>query len=389
MVRDPDNFRIGVLSPVRGFSQRVAAGALDYARQAGGHLAVQGWPIDIDLDQLRSELKRVDGVVVGLSSPRLYRFALRLGIPVINVSGSRPARGIRRVHLDNPGIGRLAAEHLLNSGFRRFAYLGAAGCWYAHLRLRGFRDALRARGHDCVVAWQHWGPGQVRKVRQGGKRFSSVRRWVEALHEGTAVLGSTDDQALAVLEAADALGLAVPEQLGVVGVDNHATRCELASPALSSVDLGPERVGAAACRMLQAVLEGREAKRRQVFLPPVGVIARQSTDPVSADEPTVAEALRYIRRHAHEPIQVADVAEGIGVNRRRLERAFASHVRQSPYAVIVREHVELAKRLLATTDMPIGQIAPRCGFVYPHHFSMVFKRSEGVSPRDYRTRFQR
>jgi LacI family transcriptional regulator len=388
MPRDSDNFRIGVLSPVLGFSERVAAGALDYARQAGGHLTVQGWPIDTELTQLRRELARVDGVVAALTSPNLYRFALSLGIPVVNVSASRPARRTSRVHMDNVRIGRLAAEHLLASGFSRFAYLGAAGCWYAHLRAKGFRDTLGDAGHSCAIAWQYWDPGGVRTVRQGRRRFSSVRTWVRHLAKPTAIMGSTDDQALVILEAADALGLAVSEQVGVIGVDNHATRCELASPPLSSVELGPERVGAAACRILDDVLLGRYSGPREVFLPPVAVIARQSTDPVSADNPTVASALRYIRRHAGEPLQVSDVAEAIGVNRRNLERAFASHVRQSPYAVIVREHVELAKRLLATTDMPIGRIAPRCGFVYPHHFSMVFRREEGVSPREYRARLQ-
>jgi LacI family transcriptional regulator len=376
--------QIALLSSLRGNSQRVAQGALDYARRSAGRVNVRSWRLDTDgLDVLDGRKGRVDGLIVSATSVSIYARVRDLGVPAVNVSVSRPAMRLPRVHVDNRAVGAAAAEHLLASGARRLACIGTRQHLYSHLRMSGFRDTLTEAGIDCAVAWD---AGEDRC--RAGADLLTCEDWLQSLDPPVAVLAATDTLALCLLEAALAAGFDVPEQVSIVGVDNEAMQCELAPVPLSSVELAPQRIGRLAMRQLQRGLdEGAALSQRQTLLEPVGVVARQSSDPFAADDPTVTAALRYIRAHAHEPIQVTDVAREIGANRRSMERAFKRSVGITPYQMIIREHIELSKRLLAAGEIPICRIAEQCGFSYQHHFSTVFRRVIGQTPSRYRARF--
>ena len=129
-----------------------------------------------------------------------------------------------------------------------------------------------------------------------------------------------------------------------------------------------------------------EPPGEDLFLPPVRVIVRQSTDTRATDDPMIAEALQYIRAHASQNIGVGTVAEAIGVGRRDLERRFRSSLNCSVLDDIRSVRVQRVKELLAETTLSMPTIATRSGFSSPERMTVVFGQITGMSPTAYRRR---
>jgi LacI family transcriptional regulator len=101
----------------------------------------------------------------------------------------------------------------------------------------------------------------------------------------------------------------------------------------------------------------------------------------------VADAVRFIRRHAHEAIGVGDLLEVVPFSRRSLELRFTRALGRSPAAEIRRARVERAMELLAGTDLSIARVAVASGFNYTEVMNRVFRREVGLTPTMYRRRF--
>ena len=137
-------------------------------------------------------------------------------------------------------------------------------------------------------------------------------------------------------------------------------------------------------RLLHAMMQGAAPPDEPILLSPQGVTVRQSSDIFALDAPQLRRALHLIHTHATERIRIEDVVEELRVDRRGLERRFRQQLGRTPLQELHRVQVERAKDLLARTLDPIAEIALRSGFRDNNHFSLVFKRSTGVSPRQYR-----
>jgi LacI family transcriptional regulator len=177
-------------------------------------------------------------------------------------------------------------------------------------------------------------------------------------------------------------GLRLPEDLALVGADNAESICLLSWPPLSSVAVAAERIGQAAGALIDELLVGRTPTSR--FLPPLGVVTRQSSDLIAVEEPEVAAALRFIADHAHEPIRVHDVVRAVPVARRTLEARFRARLGRSLLDEIQRVHLERAKHLLLTTDWAMPRIAEASGFSDAKRFATVFGQAEGITPLKFR-----
>src|SRR6185312_9188625 len=113
-----------------------------------------------------------------------------------------------------------------------------------------------------------------------------------------------------------------PDEVAIIGVNNDDLLCETAWPPLSSIDADYARMGFAAGRLLDFLLLGEHVAedQRRVVLPPLGVVARQSTSVLAIKDKDLVDALRFIREHACDPCSVHDVVQATAVNRRWLER---------------------------------------------------------------------
>jgi DNA-binding LacI/PurR family transcriptional regulator len=153
---------------------------------------------------------------------------LEHGARLVLVNGRSTAVGVPWVAVDERLTGRIAAEHLLGLGHRRLAFVAAHAGAHADERRLGHRDALQSAGLPVTIATAA-GP-------EPGSAREAVRRLL-ALPEGarpTALVCTTDAIAMGAVHACAALGLRVPQELSVVGLDG-SDAAELAEPPLTTV----------------------------------------------------------------------------------------------------------------------------------------------------------
>jgi LacI family transcriptional regulator len=333
---------------------------------------------------------RHHGMIAHIFSRELADALIKTEKPVVNVSGVLPDLPLPRVGVDHVAVGRLAAEHLLDRGFRQFGFVGYADHAFSVGREAGFRATLEST--RCRVACYHE-PGAANGDPTGLWEWNhGLSRWLTGLPRPVGILASHDPQGVELSEICRQAGLRVPEEVALVGVDNDDLLCELARPSLSSVALPAERVGFEAARLLDGLLTGSRPRRRPegsaLLLPPQGVVIRGSSDILAIKDPDVAAALRFIRQHAHEPIQVKDVLIEVPVSRRTLERRLRAALGRGIWEEIRRVHIDRGKSLLADTDMSMSEVARHAGFSDQRQLSVVFRENVGLTPTAYRRQFR-
>ncbi len=211
-----------------------------------------------------------------------------------------------------------------------------------------------------------------------------VREWLEKLPKPVGILTANDIPARELADACQRFGLRVPDDVALLGVDNDDLECGLSWPSLSSVATPARRIGYEAAKLLDELMAGKPAPREPMFLPPIAVVTRQSTDTLAIDDPAVVAALRFIRAHATGKICVDDVVGHAVEGRRMLEYKFRDFVGHTILKEIRRVRVERVKELLRDTDLSMPAIARRSGFATPQRMAVVFRETTGLTPSAYR-----
>ena len=112
---------------------------------------------------------------------------------------------------------------------------------------------------------------------------------------------------------------------------------------------------------------------------------RHSTDIMTLDDPPLVAAAQFIQENACHGIGVSDVLLAMPMSRPLLERSFQERLGRTPHEQIIRGRQEEAKRLLATADLTLAQIAERAGYNNPEHLSAASKQARGPAPGAYRS----
>ncbi|MCE3262158.1 MAG: LacI family DNA-binding transcriptional regulator [Pseudoduganella sp.] len=200
--------------------------------------------------------RRVDGMIVYSRTPEEEMDWL----PALN----RPAVYFGRPeYLKLPAVSSddqlgafMVTRHLATQGHRRVAYLGFPNSRRDGERLAGVREALAALGLAPAVF-----AGEAPTALAGEKACSAI---LLGRQPPDALVCFNDLMALGFLKAARELGFRVPDDISVVGFDNIQFG-SFATPALTSVDLQSERMGAAAMQKLLASIDGQEVEALTVI----------------------------------------------------------------------------------------------------------------------------
>jgi LacI family transcriptional regulator len=329
---------------------------------------------------------RCDGYLAHVFTESLAQVLIGLRKPVVSVAGVLPELPLPHVMVDHAEVGRLAARHFLERGVRQFGFVGYPQHEFSLGRERGFREVLESAGFQ--VAAFHERQQRIQDPTGLWILNEPLIRWIERLPKAVGILASNDIQGAQVSEYCRQLGLVVPDQVAIVGVDDDDLLCELSRPPLSSVALPGERIGFEAARLLDRCLKGTAPRKRVVVLPPAGVVVRQSSDLLAVTDPHVSAVLRFIRRNADRPIQVRDVLREVPVARRALERWFRKSLQRSISEEIRRVHLERSRQLLLQTDMSLAAVAVSSGFRDGRQLSVVFRRETGLTPSAFRRQFR-
>ncbi|BCH35743.1 AraC family transcriptional regulator [Mesorhizobium sp. L-8-10] len=101
-------------------------------------------------------------------------------------------------------------------------------------------------------------------------------------------------------------------------------------------------------------------------------------------DPVVRKALIRIRQNLENPETVEDLARGLGVSRRQLERRFQADLNLSPSRAELRLRLDAARRMLEATGRTVTQIAHATGFCDASHLINTFRAELGLTPSEYR-----
>lgn len=281
---------------------------------------------------------------------------------------------------DDAAIGRLAFEHFASLGLKQFAVyqMPWAGAEFAHVRVAGFRRAAEKAGFKV-----HLSPDQppIFSTPQDRPR---LRTWLEGLPKPIGLFCMTVYPAWEAIRVCQEAEILVPDEVAVLGVDRDDLVCNLLTPKLSTIDTGAFRIGYEAARLALRMLRGRARPKKPIFIPPGELIIQQSTDTLAIDDPDLSAAVRFIRQHACQGIQVRDILTKVTMSRRALEMGFKRVLGRTVHEEIIRLRVEAAKKLLAETNLSILAASERSGFGSLSEFNKVFREKCGVIPRDYR-----
>lgn len=326
-----------------------------------------------------------DGIMSRITTAAMVEDARRLGIPLIDLTDRHETLASHQVLSDDAAIARLGAEHLIERGFRNFAFCGFSQEAWSDRRRDPFIEAVRIAGSECHTYESPWFGRDAHPWEDEQKQ---VMAWLESLPKPVGIMTCNDYRGQHVLDACTRLGLAVPEEVAVVGVDDEEELCELCEPPLSSVVPNAEMVGYKAADLLNRLMAGGQDFESRLEVAPIGVVTRQSTDVLAIDDPEIAAAVRYIRENACRGAKVEDILDAVPISRSILERRFRKFLGHSPQALIRQARLKRVKQLLADTDFTLAKISSLAGFRHQEHMCVLFKKEFGDSPGAYRRKVQ-
>tara|TARA_B100000927_G_scaffold144740_1_gene116817 strand:- start:15675 stop:16832 length:1158 start_codon:yes stop_codon:yes gene_type:complete len=322
-----------------------------------------------------------DGAIALANNPEEIRVLKSLNCPVVNLSGASPDSNFPRVRPDYDRIGRMAAWHLLDRGYRRFGFYGITNVWYSEGYEAGFRQELSARGLDCSVLNVAAALGSNTRwdIGQG-----ELELWLGTINPPFAVMAAHDPRAAMVIRACERVGLRVPEDVAVIGVNNDTVACESCHPPLSSIERNDYEIGEEAARLLDRLIQQKEVATEEKIIAPGAVQDRQSTDSLAVDHPDLLKAIEYSREHFREPIGVADIVEANPRSRRWLEDAFVDNLGCTPRNFLFRLRIREAQKILTEMpDTPPGEVALRCGYSGTRQLNAHFRSELGMTAREF------
>lgn len=346
-------------------AREVLPGIVRYARAHGG------WNFQA-FNRLPGDGVTLDGVL-GILVEKRHRpqiDALRArGIPIVGLSGFDPPAGIPTVAHDNKAVGAMAANHLLEKGYRRFAYIHLPAAANSADRLKGFRDRLKERGQPPPEVWS--------------AESNELRERLRKTAKPVGVFAFNDHQAREAESACLDAGVSIPSELGLLGVDNNAIECELCPVPLSSIAMRFDQTGWEAARMLDALMRGEDPEAPPP-LKPLRVAARLSTDPLRVEDALVRRALARMNATMGAWAGVEALARELGVSKRALELRFREATGQSIHQRLQQMRVEEAIRLFREERTSVTETAARVGVTDVNRFGLLFRQLTGRTPSSFR-----
>lgn len=335
-------------------------------------------------------LRNYDGLIARLADRKVATAIKTARIPAIDVYGDRPRTKAGSIPVADGNhllTGAMAAEFFLKRGFRHFAWCGVDGLNFSDQRGRGFCDVLEDRGFTPI---RYTRP---RRIRSDSSLFYDERldripdadelaRWLRALPQPTAVFCCHDYRAYQLMLVASDLGIRIPRELAVLGVDNDTTLCTFAPVPLSSIDPNAFQVGLMSARMLQDAMDGRPVVSTSVE--PSRIVERESTEFIPVETPWLSEALMFIEKNYAHGISAADVIHITGRSSTFAERVFRQKTGLSIQSYLTRARMTEAVRLLTTTDKMVKEIALLCGYRSAQYFCRAFAAYHGRQPLSVR-----
>jgi len=372
----------------------VMTGISEYAHHKGDWQIII-WP-DNTLESLRFLKEHgCKGAFVSVQTSTKAQQILQIGMPVIALSTLQDMSSLPFISADNEKVAEMAYEHLSNKKFKHYGFFGLTESKWSHERSEYF-SRLVARDGGMIYRFQE------RPITSKSDMFpfpklcidmmltqgqEDLIQWLKNLPKPIAILASCDIVACHLSNVANEVGLIVPDEIAILGIDNDAALCNICNPPLSSVALNLKKAGYEAAALMDRIISGQEQLEGQrVTIVPEYVQSRGSTDIFAVEDPEIVLALKYIRQNSSRPMQVEDIANHLCVSKRSLQMKFQKALGKAIHDEIILAHLEIAKSLLIETSLSVDAIAEKSGFCYTSNMRRAFMTITGMLPRKYRQR---
>lgn len=327
-----------------------------------------------------------DGVIALANNQEDFRILESLDCPVVNLSGAFEDPVFPRVRPDYVKIGRMAAWHLLDRGYRRFGFYGMADVWYSGLYEKGFSGELRSRGFDCSLLHV---PSTLSEKTRWDIGQGELELWLGTQEPPLGIMAAHDPRAAMIIRSCERVGLRVPDDVAVIGVNNDTVACESCRPALTSIERNDSEIGREAAMLLDRLIHGKPAPAEDQVVTPGAVRDRASTDSLAVDHPDLLAAVEFAREHFQEAIGVSDMVDACPRSRRWLEDSFLEHLGCTPRTFLFRLRLREAQRLLSEEpSLSPGEIAKRSGYSGTRQLNAHFRSEFGVPVKEFAARVE-
>ena len=325
-----------------------------------------------------------DGAIVRITSEAMKREARKIKFPIVNVSSWLADAGVPSVKHDYAALGRMAAEHLLEKGFRRIGCVLVPGGHFIQERFMAFQETLKARGlKSQLFHLRTPQPALPQPITaEERRRFAD---WVRTLQAPAAVALMDDWDAPELMAACREVGLEIPRDLVMITTCSHSEVLPQCPVPLSAALENHELLGRLAVACLDDLMSGKRLEKFTLSVPPRGIAERASTATLALEDREVAHAVEFIRAHGFEPINISDVLQRVNISRVTLERRFRQVIGQTPHEYLIQHRVRRAQELLLQNPPPSLQaIAKQSGLPDRRRLNQVFRRATGKTPAAWR-----
>jgi LacI family transcriptional regulator len=325
---------------------------------------------------------RPAGILAYVDEPEQAGLVRSLRIPAMDCTDALAETLPVRVMPDNSAVGRSAARHLLErAGRNLFVVSPGRGLWAAE-RVAAFLTAARELGVEAGehrIAWRTY-----------EERDRALAAFLKRIPKPAGLYACNDPEGVNLVRLCHDLGLSVPGQVAVLGTGNDEFLCEFSMPRLSSIPTREREVGKQAAALLERLMRGGRPPSGPVRVPPEAVVERESTWRIATADSLVRAVLQILSEPQGVLLSVKELGARLGVSRRTLELRFRQAMGRSPGAELRERRYQRARALLATTDLPIREVAAASGFGSAAYLSTAIRKRLGQAPsamRKSRRRF--
>ena len=374
----------------RGYGRALCEGIADFA-QANGHWIFEGGGESWE-EGLREITGKANGVIARIPNAKMARVLARLKVPVVDLYRWRDYAAISSVDADHAAIGRLAAAWFIERRFKNFAFCGYTGAPFSDMRGAAFKEAVGACGFSCpsykeaLYSSDYLGKMILQAECYGDPPDRDrMAAWLESLERPTAIFCCHDIRAYQVVALCKELGIAIPHDVAVMGVDNDRILCGFSDPMLTSVDPDAQRIGWLGAQELFDRMTGVSRGVRHALVSPKRIVERASTETDPVEPAWLSAALRFIRKEIPSGVNAEEVIRHVGLSHTQVERAFVKALGNTVHQEIARLRMREACRLLVETPHPASIVSKLSGFTSPQYFNRLFSRQFGKTPGEYRS----
>ena len=379
-----------VLLLLEWYDYRIHKGVAKMAKELGWLLYCPSKTIPNNVDILKNW--DGDGCLALLATEKTIDIFSKYDKPAIDLGLNNHDLPINRVVTDNQKIGRLAANHFRDQGYREIFTISPEASLMHQERYEYLKKYVEAdEGKVTIISnagktsHETFGFDLIDSQIIEGLKSVAKQRGTTIDKMSVAFFAYDDVMAAQLIRILSQQNIKIPENVAILGINNDELINVGLNVSLSSIDCDLEGLGARGAMELNKLMQKEIISTGNITRhPPNKLIARRSTDSYAVENKLVTEALNWINCNFQKGILAADVAKEFSVTQQGLQKAFNEHYIRTPGQEIRYRRAKAVANLLECTDATLDEIAKNCGYYSVDTLISGFKSVYKQTPGKYR-----